>query len=186
MNDSKISVRYAKAFFNHALEKGILDNVMQDVKLIFTVSQTVPDFNILLQSPVIAQKKKQSVIKHTFGDSLNPATFEFLNLIIANKRETFIEQIARNFLTQFRELKGIKKAVITTAVPVSENTKRNIMQFVKNQYNSEVELEEIVDNKIVGGFVLRVNDLQIDASFSSKLKKIREKLIDTTYEKALM
>ena len=179
MNRSKITVRYAKALFLLAKEKNVLDVIEEDMKLIFNVCQTVNEFILLLESPIITISKKQNIIHEIFKAKVHEISLSFLDLITKNKREIFIKDIARNFLDLFKKHKGIKTTVFTSAVKIDQSLRKHIIELVKKGFNTEVELIENTDEKLIGGFILRVDDQQFDASISTKLKKIKHNLINT-------
>ena len=81
MNESKISVRYAKAIFAYALEKNILEDVKKDFSLIFDVCQKEKDFNTLLESPIVKTSKKQKVVQLIFKEKISSGTLSFLMLV---------------------------------------------------------------------------------------------------------
>ena len=100
MDENKISVRYAKALFGLARENKTLDEVKNDVDLIYQTSRSVPEFKMMLESPVIKTSAKTNIFQEIFAKKVNFITLSFLNLILSNKRESFLEDILRNFLAE--------------------------------------------------------------------------------------
>ncbi|OFX56880.1 MAG: ATP synthase F1 subunit delta [Bacteroidetes bacterium GWA2_30_7] len=181
MNYSKISVRYSKALFELAKEKNLIEEVRSDIKLIYE-SFSVPEFSILLNSPIVKNSVKFEILKKVFSNKLNSLTFSFLKMIVDNKRENHLNDISRNFLDFYKKDKGIKSAVFTTAADIDNNLLTSIKKVIKEVFNSEIELEHIIQEDILGGFVLRVEDQQIDSSVSSKLRTLKRNLINTSFE----
>jgi F-type H+-transporting ATPase subunit delta len=179
MNDSKISVRYSRALFQSALEKKILDQVNQDMILISEVCK-IPEAREFLKSPIIPPSKKEAILHKMFGENLQKITLSLLDLVVKNGRESFIPAIARVFITETKKYKGITESFLTTAVKVDDKVKKQISDFVSEVFKTKVELEEIIDTEIVGGFILRVDDKYIDASIRNKLRKIKKELMGNT------
>jgi len=179
MNESKISVRYAKALFLLAKEDGELASITDDVKLIADSCQ-IADFNLVLESPVLKSAQKQAFFQSVFKNRLHTTTSSFLNLLIKNKREAFLAAIMRNFLSFYKKEQGVKTVTITAATAVDAKFKAEISQFVKDKFNATAELHEVINEKLIGGFILRIEDLQFDASVSSKLQQIERELVNTT------
>jgi F-type H+-transporting ATPase subunit delta len=177
MDENKISVRYAKALFNLATEKKVLDEVKQDVDLLYQTSSAVPEFKIILGSPVIKTSDKAKIFKEIFSKRVNSITYSFLNLILSNKRESFLEDISRNFLALYRKYSGYKSAVISSAFPLDSKMIEQFKQLIRSKFKTEVELVCNVNQDLIGGFVLRVEDQQIDASVSAKLKGLKLELV---------
>jgi len=182
MNHHKIAVRYSKAIFLLAKEKGLLDEVKEDMLLINKVCNEVNDVKRMLSAPTIQTSKKQQIFHLIFKDNVNNLTLSFIDMLTTNKREAFISDITRNYLDLYRRDKNIKAATLTTSEEVGEKTRNEFTKIIKQIYNSEVELSTQVKNEIIGGFILRVDDKQIDTSVASQLKEIKRELINTTYD----
>ncbi len=179
MNESKISVRYSRALFLSALDKNILDRIYRDMILITEIS-VIPEFRELIASPIILPSKKTKILHNTLGERLDPLTLSLIDLVVKNGRESYLPAIARVFISQTKEHKGITETILTTAVKVDENVKKQIADFISDSFKTKVELKEIVDDNIIGGFMLRIEDKYIDASIRSKLNKIKKELLAKT------
>ncbi|MCK5822798.1 MAG: ATP synthase F1 subunit delta [Bacteroidales bacterium] len=182
MNESKISVRYAKAIFAYALEKNILEDVKKDLSLIFDVCQKEKDFVALIESPIVTTTKKQKVVKQIFQNKINLSTLSFLNLVFSNKREAFLKKITRNFLKIYRTHNGIKQVSFTSSCEITDELRQNIRKVIKKEFSDKFELTEVVDKDLIGGFVLRIEDLQYDASVLNKLDRLKKQLTDLSIE----
>lgn len=179
MDQSKINVRYAKAFFTLAKEKNLSGELQKDSALISSVCSSSSDFILMIESPVIPTSEKLKVVNNIFNGKINLYSLNFLLLIIENRREKNIPGIFRYLEELYRKEQGIKTAVLTTAAPLNEVIANQIQKSLESQLGGRVELSQKIDNELVGGFVLRVDDTQYDASVSSQLKKIKEKLLQT-------
>ena len=179
MDQSKITVRYAKAFFSLAREKNQLDSLKKDIELIFSLCNESSDFRLLLDSPVVKTSQKIKLIRSIFGKHIQPLSLKFLELIINNKRESHLPGICRNILSLYRQDQGVKTAVLTTAVEMGQPIISHIQTTLEKEFNAHVELSKLVDPKLIGGFVLRVDDRQLDASIASQLRKMKEKLLQS-------
>ncbi len=179
MDQSKINVRYAKAFFTLAKEKGLTLELRKDAGLISSVCESSSDFKLLLESPVIKTSQKSEAIRRIFEGKIHALSINFLLLIAENKRENYIPGIFRYLEDLYRREEGIKSAVLTSAQPLNELLVAQIKEILEKEFKSKVELSQKVDQKLIGGFVLRVEDKQYDASLSTQMKKIREQLLHT-------
>jgi len=175
MNDSKISVRYSRALFQLALEKKILDNINHDMILISEVCKT-KEAKELLTSPIIVPSEKEAILHKMFEDKVEKTTLSLIDLVVKNGRETFLPAIARVFIHETRKYKGITESVLTTAVKVDAKIINQIKDLISEVFNTKADLNEKIDNEILGGFILRVDDNYIDASIRNKLRKISKEL----------
>jgi F-type H+-transporting ATPase subunit delta len=175
MNDSIISVRYSRALFQSALGKNILDKVNQDMLLVSRICK-VPEAMEFLKSPIIVPSKKIEVFHKVFGNNVDAITLSLMDLLVKNGRESFLPAIARVFMHETLNYKGITRSVLTTAIKVDAKVTKQIIDLVSGLFKTKVELEEVVDTEIIGGFILRVDDNYIDASVRNKLSKIKKEL----------
>ena len=182
MNESQISVRYAKALFQSAAEQKQLDAVYKDMEL---VSETckLDDFQEMLMMPSLKVSQKQALASAVFKKHLSGLSLSMIQLVIENKREAHLAGIARNFNGLYRKDKGIRSASLVTATAIDEASLKALRALIKKAYKSEVELSTEVDEEVIGGFVLTVEDLQYDASVASSLKRIKKQLLQTSIVK---
>jgi F-type H+-transporting ATPase subunit delta len=178
MNQSKISVRYAKALFKAAGEAKVLLQVMKDIELIMNVFSNL-DFRVVLESPVVKTSDKKKVVEKLFSGKISDLSMTFFNLLLTNKRESHLQDIARNFKTYFKENQGILSAEIVVSEAIEKSQTENFRELLKKAFNSEIELETTLKPGILGGFILRVEDEQFDASVSSSLSKIKRQLLES-------
>lgn len=177
MNESKISIRYAKALFQLGKEKNVLGTIVADMKLVGELCSTVKDFWLMVESPVIKTSQKRKAVKMVLADKVDVISLNFLDMVFENHREIFIKDMVRNFLDLCRKDKGIVSAKLTTAGQIDREDKTNLSEMLKKAFNSKIELEEVLDKDIIGGFILRVDDQELDASVSNKLSQIKRALI---------
>jgi F-type H+-transporting ATPase subunit delta len=183
MKDTKLAIRYAKALLEMALEKGQETIVRQDMKLISDVCEENRDFRRLLINPVINSDKKQAIIKQIFGNKIQELSLSFLLLIAAKRREVFIDEIAKNYIEQYKENKNIKTAIIETVVKLDDKTREEILKVLKQATDSQIELEEIINDKLIGGFRLEFDNKQYDTSIFNKIQKLKQEFKVNIYEK---
>lgn len=176
MNDSKISVRYSRALFQSALEKKIIDKVFDDMIFISEVCR-LPETKEFLHSPIIPPSKKEAIFHKMLEGNIEKITMSLVDLVVKNGRESHLPAIARVFIHETMKHRGITESVLTTAVKVDPKVKKQITDMISRVFSTKVDLKEIIDPAIIGGFVLRVDDNYIDASIQNKLRKIKNELL---------
>jgi F-type H+-transporting ATPase subunit delta len=186
MSDIRVASRYAKSLIELAQERGILENVYQDM-LLFTKTVTANrDLALMLRNPIVKHNKKLAVLKAIFTGKVSDLTLSFFTIITEKNREAVLSTVATEFLTQYNLLKKVQKAQVTTAAPLTPALRSEINQMVLNRTGmNTVVLEEVVDPAIIGGFVLRIGDVQIDDSISTSLLRLKNKLKDNSYTSQL-
>lgn len=177
MNDSKISVRYAKALLQAAMEKGCEDAVRNDMISLLGCINESSDLRTLLESPVVADSKKVEIFNNLFAEHFTALTTDFFKVLVKNKRENFLKIICMNFAEFYARSKNIKRVRITSAVETSDEVQRNIQELAKSVGgDSDVELTVKIDPEIIGGLIVQVEDKVYDASVRTQLARIKEQL----------
>jgi len=179
MNESKISVRYAKALFALAKETGSFDAIKNDIEGLYPCIREIPELQDVINSPVIKSREKIKLFEEMFRSSFDPQTLKFITLVLERRREEYLEGISRYFLQLMKTEQGIQPAEVVTAVPLDETLRQKIVKLISRKFHAQVELNENVDEKLIGGFILRVGDQQVDASITSKLKRIQQELTNS-------
>lgn len=179
MNESKITVRYAKALIELAKENNASEQMKNDMELLHQCIQELPEMQYVISSPVIKVSEKVSLFAETFKSAFSPTTQTFIKLVIERRREEYLQGIARHFLYLLKADSGIKVAEVVTAIPLDEKLRKSILQFIRNKFHVSVELQESIDEQLIGGFILRIADQQVDASISTKLSKIKSTLTNS-------
>jgi len=174
MSQTAVAIRYAKSLIQLANEKGILDKVYDDMRMVLVGCRKLKDLHALLTSPVVKTDKKVQVLKMIFGGNVNVVTEDFIVLLAKKRRESYLEVIAVEFINQYKDQKNIVTATVTTAIPLDDITRKNVMDILKKFYKSEIELHEKVDMKLIGGFIITIGNKQVDMSIQHQLMELRK------------
>lgn len=185
MAQTKVGSRYAKAFLGLANEKGILDAAIKDMELVNKTISENRELAVLLKSPVVKTDKKVSILTSIFKKHVSDVTMLYLELITKNRREGALAEIAEAFIAQYKTMKGITTAVVSSAAVLSDAAKKRIEAIVQKEVGGTVELSMEVNPELIGGFVLRIGDQQLDTSILSKISELKQEFGKNFYEKEL-
>ncbi len=177
MNQSKITTRYAKALFKLAVEQDLLDRFKQDLDLVKSVID-IKEFKDFLASPVISESVKSEVFKEVFAGKVHDLVSNFLQVVVENRRETLLDIIILDYFQLYKEHLGIAEAQIITAVELPEKLAAEVKKLLKQYTDKKIQLDKKIDPEILGGFILRIDDKQLDASVAGRLRKIRKELLN--------
>jgi F-type H+-transporting ATPase subunit delta len=186
MADIRAASRYVKSLLDLAVEKNALEEVHKDMLLFSQVVASSRPLALLLRNPIVKHDQKLAVLNKIFGSKVHSLTKAFFEIITRKNREPILESVAREFHNAYNEYKGIGKASVTTAIPLDAKLRAEVEKLVKTYSDKkEIELVEQVDPELIGGFVLKVGDKQVDASIKSKLKALKVKFSENPYIKEL-
>lgn len=180
MQNPRLATRYAKSLFGLAIEQNQLDPVLEDMRFIQALCKGNRDVVSLLRSPVIKGGTKQKIFEAITKDKVGVMVAGFIRLLIAKGREGNLPEIAAAFITQYKDYKGIKTVKFTTATPISEELKKEILGKVHAD-TGNVELETVVDENIIGGFIMQTGDQLVDASVAYDLRAIKKQFMNNDF-----
>jgi F-type H+-transporting ATPase subunit delta len=181
MAESRVASRYARPLLELAQQQGVLPEVHSDMQLFTRTVNEHRDLKLALQNPIIKNDKKLAILNKVFGNRIHPMTATIFRIISQKNRENILEDIAREFEHQYNQLKGIQVAHVTTAVPLAPQLRGEFAQVVAEQTGKIVQLKEHVDPELIGGYVLRVGDRQLDDSVRNSLRRLKNQFKENPY-----
>lgn len=184
MVNSRVASRYAKSLLDLAVEKGTLKEVYRDMILFKETCKANRSLVLMLRNPIISHDKKNTVLHALFEDKFHPSTLMLFDIITRKNREGYLPAIAESFENQYRLHQGIVKATVITPMALNESLRKQFIALVAKQTGKEIELEEKVDPSIIGGYVLKIGDQQMDNSVKTKLKTLSYEFSDTSFVKS--
>jgi len=174
MSEFRVASRYAKSLLGLAHETGVLEEVHNDMLLLSKVCTENRDFGLMLKNPIIKHDKKRSILNAVFKGKVNKVTSAILDILTRKNRESVIPAIAIEFVNQYNIFKSIEVAQITTTFPLDQALRAEFEKIVAQISDKKsVQLEEKIDKDLIGGYVLRVGDRQIDDSIASKITELK-------------
>ena len=183
MKQTRATLRYAKSLFCLAIEQDILEKCKEDMQFVADTCVSCKDLSLLLKSPIIKTDQKLSIFKEIFYNKMSEVSVSFVNIITSKKRESILEGIANSFITLYRAHKNIESATVTTAFPLDETLKKEVTNFIKTHGETEVDLTEKVDEKIIGGAIIRMGNKQLDASVRKSIAELKHTFSTNLYIK---
>jgi F-type H+-transporting ATPase subunit delta len=181
MKGARPALRYARAILNLAKETQLEGEVNNDMLLIYETIDNSDDLQTMLKSPVIKASNKKKVLDAIFAGKVNAISLGLFNLLEENKRMVMLEVIAQQYTIIYDYLKSKDTAKVTTAIPLTKDLEEKILQKVVELTGNKTNIENIIDPAILGGFVLRVGDMQYDASISHNLRELRKEFDNSQY-----
>ncbi|TCS95593.1 F0F1 ATP synthase subunit delta [Hazenella coriacea] len=175
MNQSIVAKRYAKALFEVALEKKLLDVVEKDLAVVVETLSANPELVDWLNHPMTDATMKKALFQSAFAQ-LNEVTRNFLFLLADRHRETILSDAYVTYRGLVNQEKGVAEAVVTTAFPLSNEDKQQLVERFQPIVGKELHIMEKVDSDILGGVIVQVGDRLYDGSLRTSLNHFRDRL----------
>jgi len=172
---SKAAARYAKSLIDLSTEQNVLEEMMKDMVLFEEVVDQNSELEAILKNPIVPLDKKAGILNDVFGNKVHQITQTFLKLVVNKGRSGILFETSKQFINQYQFIKGIVTAEVTSATALTDDNKTEIVSLVKKELAAkEVIIKEKVDEKLIGGFILKVGDKQFDASIAGGLNKLKK------------
>ena len=182
MTNPRLAERYAKSLLDLAKEQGKVNDVYADMKFLDKITKSNRDFVAVLKSPIITEDKKNNIIDAVTKDRISFLTASFIKLLANKGRESNLPEIIYSFIEQYNILKGIHKVKIITATELGDSLKNEFINLIKSSEHIEhVELHTVVDEKLIGGFVMEMDGKLIDSSILRDLRDVKKQFMNNDY-----
>jgi len=172
MKGTRAAQRYAKAILDLAKDQNASDAVYQDME---SISQTITasdELQNVLASPVIKDELKRNALREIFKN-VNPLTTGAFDILLENNRIIILKAVAQKYIELYNELNDIQVATVTTAIPLDSALEEKIQAKIREITGNSATIKNIVDPSIIGGFILRIGDLQYNASVAKNLSNLK-------------
>ncbi|MCO6174935.1 ATP synthase F1 subunit delta [Flavobacterium sp. NRK F10] len=172
MAGSRAAIRYAKAILDIAQGNNNSEKVLADMNTIVSAVKESKELKLFLESPIVNVQTKRNALVEVFA-SAQPETKALFQLLLENKRFGILAPIGDQYQELYNEANGIENAVVTTAVPLDAALENKVLAKIATFTSKKVNLTNVVDPAIIGGFVLRIGDQQYNASVANRLLQLK-------------
>ncbi len=174
MGQVKVAGRYAKSLLQLATEKNEVEQVKGDILLLNATIAESKDLELLLKSPIVREDKKAAILAKVFDGKIGDMASKFVAILTKKGREALLPEICASFMDQYRTLNNIQKVTLISAVPLDDATKKALFDKVNLGEDGTLQIEEQIDPELIGGFVLKIGDKQVDASVLGSFRQLRK------------
>lgn len=174
MLTSKVAKRYAQGLLDFTQESGNTASVFSEMKDVVKIVNESKELRNFFASPIIDSKKKEKAANEIFAQ-FSKVSQNLITLVIKQGRESHLQDIAQEFINKVEDLQGVQRVILTTATEISQNTIDTIVKtssLVDSTKNYDLKI--VIKPEIIGGYILRVRDQQIDASVKTKLSQVKK------------
>jgi F-type H+-transporting ATPase subunit delta len=178
MSETRVAARYAKSLLELAKEQGVVEQVHEDMLFFARTCEENRALLLMLKSPVVKHQQKMAILKQIFEKRVSAVAYTIFTIITRKNREAILYAIAKEFHYQYNQYKNIQPAQVITTFPLDEAMRLRFKQIVaESTGGKQVELQERIDSSLIGGYVLKVGDRQIDESLRSRLQSLKLKFL---------
>lgn len=179
---TKAARRYANAFLEIALEKDILEKAREDMLLIKNTIEASGDLRLFLKNPIVKKDQKKTAVELIFKDKVQDLTLKLFELLSKKDRESLFEDISKNFIELYNLHKRIIEVGVTSAKELESAQLEALKKNIERTTGKKVEFKAEVDEELIGGLKIRIDDTVVDGSVKFKLNQLKHRLTSTAVE----
>ena len=175
MKPTRTAFRYAKATLTYANENKFSDKVAKEMQGLIELYESSVQLNRLLSDPFLPNTKKQSILRSIVPNS-SDVTKNLLNLLTSNNRLFLLKEVAKRYIQLFSEQQGELNATVISAIPLTQNLEKQIHNKLEDFSGKKIHILNKIDKSLLGGFILKIGDMEFNSSLAYKLKTFKAKL----------
>lgn len=181
MSQASVAFRYAKPLLDLAIEKKLEDRVQEDLTLFKETCDINRELQVVLKNPVIRGYKKYGIFKSLFSKRFHELTLSLFEIMTRKNRENLLYEVGEEYQNLYNLHKGIQHITVTSAAPLDSKLKKELSEKLANDLGKTIVLNEQVEPELIGGFIVKVGNSQIDNSIKSNLQKLKRDFIKNIY-----
>ena len=175
MKSTRTAFRYAKATLAYANENKFSDKVAKEMQELIELHESSRQLNGLLSNPFLPNTKKQSILRSIVPNP-SDVTKKLLSLLISNNRLFLLKEVAKSYINLFNEQQGELNATVISAIPLTQNLEKQIHSKLEDFSGKKIHILNKIDKSLLGGFILKIGDMEFNSSLAYKLKTFKAKL----------
>lgn len=177
MNTGMISMRYARALFEYAMDNKAEDTLFAEMKSVAAAFSQNKSLTQVLTNPVLDSNDKLELMKSAVGKSVSDIYLRFAQMLLHQNRQNHLQTISLIYLDLYRKHKNINLGKLVTARAVNDEVIDKMKKFLETRQSGTLEFESIIEPEIDGGFILYIDTYRLDASVASQLKRIKSQFL---------
>lgn len=171
-----LASRYALAMFDIALEENKVKEYQEKMKCVKKILNDNPDYLRVLSSYFLTAKEKHDLVESAFKSLDSKHIISFMKVVIDNHRVNEIDKIFQEFHSLCNEFQGIDEGFVYSVIPLGEEQIKQIEKAISLKMKVKVELQNIIDERLIGGIKVVVNDHVYDSSLLHKIDSLKKEI----------
>jgi F-type H+-transporting ATPase subunit delta len=177
-----VARRYARALFELAEEKGLMDQVDQELNMVVATIAANAPLQAAMADVLLQPAVKRNLIEKLFASEVSELVRNFLYLVVRKRREAHLEAIYQAYLDLANEARGVVEVEVRTAVPLGNETAARLESALISKLGKQIKFKTQVAPELMGGLVVRVGDELLDGSVATRLKRLHDRMISSNPE----
>jgi F-type H+-transporting ATPase subunit delta len=166
---------YAQALFEVTQERNLWDVVPQQLQQLMQALPAIGQLVAVFEQPGLSPADKTQRLQAVLGDMTHEVLFRLLDVMVQNNRIAKLPMVAAHYQQLVDKARRVLPATVTTVVPMTDDQKRRLVETLKHMtHMDDIRLTCAVDAGLLGGVMLKIQDLVVDGSTKGKLSQLRK------------
>lgn len=180
-NEKQISTS-AKNYADSLIQVGkdgvmTYEAILNDLNTVKTITSESCELVNVMENPSISINTKNEIINSVFSNQISDKIINFLKILIDKKRFYELNQIIQCYQAEVDAINNIQQVEVVSAIELTEDRKQKLTEKLKSKLNKQVNINWILDDDIIGGLIIKINDDVIDNSLKNKLETLSKNII---------
>ena len=173
MRIASISHSYAKVLFSLAKDAGELNVVLKDIKALGLLCKKMHQIFTLIDKQATIGTKAEFLNTIMSYGKFSGSTKKFLELLKSENEIALLFDISQSFMGLYRKDQNVVLVKVKSVEKIGKDTETKLMEMLKDSLKKEIEIDNVVDQSIMGGIIIEIGSYVIDSSFLNKLRRIK-------------
>lgn len=176
MRRHPVSNSYARAMLEIAQASGQGDAIAEELTALRDGVFSQPELRVFLESPKIPRGEKKATLAKALEGKVSESVSNLVMILIDRGRQFLFSEIVDAYRNLCDEASGRTHVQITSAAPLSEESRESLVALLGKKLGREVVAQERVSPELLGGMTIRIGDMVVDGSVRSRLNEVREQV----------
>ncbi|MBD3174150.1 MAG: ATP synthase F1 subunit delta [Armatimonadia bacterium] len=176
MRNVRAAGRYAKALFEIALERGMVQEVHRDLQTAMARLESMPEVKNFVEQHFVATASKRRAIEVALEGAVSDTVLDFFRILVGKDRADQLDVVCREYRELWLAHEGLETAKVSSAVPLTSDEIGELSKTLSQLTGKRVEVQTQVDPSLLGGVVAVVGDRVWDGSVRGSLERLRREM----------
>ena len=166
------AIRYAKAYFGHCQKENSLKKIVIETEKIKGILSNNTNLYKTLKNKIVPNHTKKNILLSICGN-VSENLHKLIEILVSKNRLHLFDDILNQFIELYKISSGIETCYLISAEKISNEIEENLKHVVKKITKNKIKIVNIIDKDLIGGFIIKVGDIQFDNSVNSSLNKLK-------------